>query len=186
MAVAATPPSDHAKYISLLYYRTDSRGRLEIFVRWNPDEMPLTHTIPSGSAEGFEDLEACGKICAQALLELDPARIEFKPFSHGDVTNVGRKIWVRIFLLEAGPELEVITRLEDFHGWKHAFLLLSSLETLSICDNVDVSRAALQEFFKTTAPTTPVEPEPWYRQGVFRKMSKHSRAQMPDKGPECL
>ncbi|KAI1258741.1 hypothetical protein F5Y18DRAFT_433992 [Xylariaceae sp. FL1019] len=181
-AEAATPPTDHAIYVALLFYRFDSRGNREIFVRYNPDEEPITeYSIPIGNSEGTEDLEACAKVCASTFLELDPARMEFKHLSHADVTNVGRKFWVRIFLLEANSEVEAVAQQKYFHGWKYAFILLSSLETVSIYDNINVARGAIEYFFKSTVPSateptnTTAKREPWYRKSILRRLSIHKK-----------
>jgi hypothetical protein len=131
--------------IGLLVYRNDPLNGPELLVRSKPLERILRYTTPYRDLAAGENAVDCARRVALSSFNIDISKSELADNSSAVINNLGKKVRVREFMIEATPPFEEIARHEMWRGWKYAFVPLSSLEYVYLHPDIKTTRAALKE-----------------------------------------
>ncbi|KAI3319784.1 hypothetical protein HD806DRAFT_525107 [Xylariaceae sp. AK1471] len=141
--------SQSSNSIGLLIHRQDPLGRPELLVRFKPSDQKLRYSTPYRDLSLGESAVDCAKRVAFSSFRTDISEDELDYQNSVIIENLGKRIRIREFTIEATPPFEEVARREMWRGWRYAFVPLSSLEYVYLHPDIKTARAALQELIST-------------------------------------
>ncbi|KAI1348472.1 hypothetical protein F5Y01DRAFT_328458 [Xylaria sp. FL0043] len=126
--------TDMAKNVSLLFYRENSSGQYEVLVR-NTAEY-ADYNIPGQELDRPEPSIACAMQVAERSLGF---RLAEHQVSFERSVKIGTmKGSVRVFMILAPPEVEVLAEGCDHRGWSYNFVPIDLIEDVYLTRHIEV------------------------------------------------
>ncbi|KAI1424283.1 hypothetical protein F5Y12DRAFT_715429 [Xylaria sp. FL1777] len=140
--------SESLTAVSLLFYRRERSGQVQLLVRTEPQDSTLAYSIPYRSLQPGEKAVDCARRIGASSLGIDIPEDDFDFQMSAVVNNVGESVKIRVFILPATPQIEEIVGMRVWRGWEYRFLRLSSADYLFLHPNVGATIASLRELVR--------------------------------------
>ncbi|KAI0538956.1 hypothetical protein GGR58DRAFT_466717 [Xylaria digitata] len=140
-------PSQSIIGTSLLVFRENSRGQLEVFVRFAPEELRPNYCLPYRELSPGSDALDCALNIGKNSLQMNIPTRDISYEKSVLVHNTGDTAEkVRVFIVESRPgsPFEAIAERDHFRGWKYAFVPARVLDPVWVYPRIDVTTETVQ------------------------------------------